>query len=544
MKRSIVLATALSLTVALFGNAQQLKSTTLKTTWSKAAGKAKKKGMVTNAGMFWNSDKTELYKFSVFNDKKSGAEMVEVHTYNQQGAQSNTETFENKAENLTKYKTQTFNAASSEARQQIEGVEAAFIKNPVLAGKPDLVYGSFQPKYGSLGVFQRFRFQKSESKELNERFWAQVYYPRETNAIERNNYLIMPPPQSELSRLIFKARNSYMPKDGTAYMGGMMAISGSDVFLSGIIDLRTAEWLHRSEIKMPEAFFPGELNYARLENGSTGILFSSKEKFRLLLIDEEAKEDAQIPLSINKTGGQHGVQPSTFVKNEENDVLIFTTTSNGMSGGNIGLSVAKVSGTKELWAQNYANEDLELKSVQPLKEKVKVKKFKMPMIQDVLTTSDNEYMVLCQAVKNTSNGNEMVFMIAHLSNDGKLQAVYPMPAIKPAKESKLKEALTLRLLQVGESYYVIARAEVDGYQKGQYSDVSTWNAGGMQYTLTESMRLDETLNAGYVMKISTKNKTASSVVQVEDLIVGELPGSLSADGALFIQSFENVLVIK
>lgn len=212
-----------------------------------------------------------------------------------------------------------------------------------------------------------------------------------------------------------------------------MATKDGKTFLSGVMDLSSSQWLHKSEIVLGHKIYPGELNFAKHSNRNTSILIPSKEHFTLLVVDEQGKEKHQNTLSIQKTGGQHGVQPSTALLTERNSTLVFASSSNGMSGGSVGNA---------------------------------------------------------------------------------------------PKDSKLLASLPLSLVQHKDDYYVIVRAELEGFEKGLYTDVSSSEIGDFKITTTNSYRIDQSITAGYVSKINFKKKGSSNVIQIKDLIVSEFPGNL------------------
>ncbi|UTW65817.1 hypothetical protein KFE94_14310 [bacterium SCSIO 12643] len=546
--KNLICSVALTVTVIFNLQSQSIKASDIKMGYSKEALKASKNSSLYNAGFFMSEDQTKLYKLSSFTDKKTNAEMLEVQTYNQNGEFIKVEVLPMTDESLSKYNIHRFEDNIEESRKNLNNLKVSYINNPTLAGKPNLVNGKLVPETNDLGVFLRYKFQKENSIELNEKFWAQVYYPIGDNVIDRNNYLIQPAPSKKLARAIFSCRNSFMPRENKAYIGGLMAVSGSKMFLSGIMDLKTNTWVSKHEIELPHPIYPGKRNYVKLNNDETGILIPSKDKFTYLHVSNTGAKKSIISLSIPKTGGQNGVQPSTFLLNEKNSVFCFATTAKGATGGDIGISVSKIDNGKESWSKSYTNEDLLNYAIQPLKEKVKINKFKMPFIQKVIKTDNGDLLVLIEAVKNTSNGTEKVFLMVHISTDGRLIASYPLPAVKPLSDEKLLSSLPVRIISNGDTFYAVIRSEVDGYQKGVYTDVtsSSYSSGGIKTTTTytHSYRLDESQNAGYVIKINLAKKEASNVIQIDDFIVGNFPGTLSQDGHLFINTPKKIVVIK
>lgn len=528
----------------LFANAQTISDKSEKIAYSKEASKAAKKGTLFNAGFFMSDDKTKLYKLSTFAQKKTKVEMLEVQTYDQSGSLMDVEVMPLTNENLAKFKISNFQESSQSTYDQLNQIKVTYIKNPTLAGKPNLVNGTFMLQTNSLGVFTRFKFEKEGSQDLSDKFWAQVYYPQGDQLISRNNFMIQPAPSKKVAREIFKMRNSFMPIENSAYIGGMMATRGSDMFISGIMDLESASWKSKHEIKIPHAFMPGKLNYVQLDNDETGILLPSKKQFTYLQVANDGSEKYMVALSSTKTGGQNGVQPSTYLLKDGKDVVCFATTSKAMTGGDVGLTVSKISNGKEQWSQTFSNKDLNSSAVFPLKEKVKVKKLLMPFIERVEKTKDGGYLVFVEASKNNVNSPEKNYLIIHLSSEGKLLANYALPAVEAPKKAGLVSALPIRIIDAGDSFYAIVRSEVDGYEKGAYTDVSTTSAGDFIYKTTQSYRVDVSQTAGYVVKINTAKKEASNVINIDDMIIGDFPGILSKDGSLFIQSPKEIIVIK
>lgn len=546
MKKTIY-SLSLIAAIAFNGQSQTIKEKTIKLEYSKEAKKASKKNSLYNAGFFMNENKTRLYKLSSFIQKKTNQEMLEVQIFDQNGKFLNVEVLSLNEENLAKFKFVSFEQKTKEARQNLNNLKVSYINNPTLAGKPKLISGTFIPQTTSLGVFSRFKFQKENSVKLEEKFWAQVYYPLGNNLIDRNNYLVQPVPSKKLARAIFTARNSFMPSENKAYVGGLMAVSGSKMFISGIMDLSNSSWVSKYEIKLPYPIYPGKLNHVKLNGGETGILIPSKNNFTYLQVANTGAKKTILPLSIPKTGGQNGVQPSTYLYNDNNDVICFATTAKGANGKDIGIAITKISNEKEEWNITFSNSDLIEKQVLPKKEKIKLKKLKMPFIQHVYKVNQ-EYLIVMEATKNTSNGTEKVFLIVHVSSSGELIGSYPLPSVKTIKSNKLLSSLPVRLIKSGDSFFVIARAEVDGYEKGAYTDVSSssFSQGITKTTtvITNSYRKDLTMTAGYVAKINFNNKTSSNVIHFDDFILGDLPGVLSLDNQLLINTSKKIVMIK
>ncbi|MEO0899884.1 MAG: hypothetical protein AAFY71_25955 [Bacteroidota bacterium] len=518
--------------------AQTIKATDIKLGYSKEASKAAKRGELFNAGFAWNKDKTQLYKLSAFKDKKTDELLAEIQVYNQQGSLDKTEVVPATEENLGAYEIKTFDASNNTFKKALSGYKALYINNPTLAGKPKLVYGSFEEKYGSLGVFQRFKFKKDHEVELGEKFWAQVFFPLGDDLLERNNYLLQPPASKKLARIIYSMRNAYMPQKGKAFVAGLKAVSGADVFLSGIMDLSTGKWIEQHEIKLPYGINLGKLEYLRNKNGTTSILIPSKDGFfTLLTLDQTGKELNQTSLGLSKAGIKNGPIPSTFLLGNGSATLAFTTKTVGLSGGSMGLGVAKVENGKEIWVKDFTNDLLLAKVIMPAKEKIKINKLKMPVILGVRQIALGGYLVSLKARK--SNGQE-AFMIAQFDAEGDLQAVYPLPEVQPLKDEVLLETLPMRYIQTGDAYYMVVRKEIKGFEKGQYTEVTKTQT----LETTYSYRVDETITRGYVVKINPSRNSCSNVLQLPELLVGDSPGILSADGTLFLQGTDRLILVK
>lgn len=539
MKKMATLALMVSLGVSSVC-ASTLESTTIKMNYSKQAKKASKRGTLSSAGFFMNKDQSKLYKLSAFVDKKTKNDMFEIQVYDAAGKFQESEVLPLTQDNLNKYDLVNFDAQIQDQKQDLENLEVTYIDNPTLAGKPSLVNGVLTASYAQLGVFERFKFQKQGKDKLNDKFWAQVYYPVGDNVISRNNYLVQPKPEKKFSRALFSIKNSFMPKNGKAYIGGMKAVSSVDVFLSGIMDLNTSQWVSKHEIKIPHKIYPGNLNYIKLENDETGVLIPSKDKYSLLLVDNTGAKKNIITLGIEKTGGQHGYQPSTYLFNDNESVLTFVLTASSMSAGKIGLSVSKVSSGKETWSKNYSTKDLSNAAVLVKKDKVKIKKLKAPSIQAVTKVDNGDYLVSVEF----GSGENANFLVLQVSADGDLLAAYPLPGV-PKPKAKLLAPLPIQFLKAtDDSYFAVVRSEVDGYQKGQYTDVSSYTSGDFLVTTTTSFRNDDAYTAGYVLKLDLKNKTTSNIIRFKDLLSGDFPVTVTNKGSAFVQGMKVITFIQ
>lgn len=521
------------------GNAQQISQKNIKLTHSKEASKASKAGSLWNAGIYWNEDQTVLYKIAAFKEKKTKQDKIEVMSFKQSGEFIKTEVMDMTEANLAKYKLTDFNGSTATAREELSGFKAAFISNPTLAGKPSLIYGEFVEKYNDLGIFERYKFKKGDKKKIEDTFWSTVYYPLESSIIERNNYLIQP--KSKLGKAIFNARNAYMPTTSKAYVGGLMATVGSKKFLSGILDVNTATWVTKHEIEFDASILPGDLNYMRLDNQATAILVPTVNHFYYLQVEKTGAKEQLTKLSIPRSGGKHNLAPSTLLYKEASAVLALAATYETIGGKAIGLGISKLEAGKEAWTQHFSNEALMAKLVQPNKQKVKLNKISFFALEKIRKLKNGDYLVLGNATKATANGTEKVFLAIQLSNEGALKACYLMEAIDTPKNQTLGESLPVQLIETNDgNLYLIQRAEVEGYGKGVYYNVER----SKMFTTRTSYRIDHTFSAGFVLKLDISSQKISNIIQLDELIVGDHPGTLSKDGHLLLEVQNQLVVIQ
>lgn len=510
---------------------QNISLNEVKIKHSKEVKKAQKKGNMLDAGFYWNKDKSVLNKFYFFYDDKKDENKIEVFTFTQQGSLKETQILPFSQETLDKFSLVDFEKVKENKKREIERFKAAFVRNPVLAGSPTLVYGGFEKENNSLGVFKRFKFKKGDTKKLGDKFWSFVYYPYGESALSRANHLIQP--TSALGKAVFIHRNDYMPVNSKAYVSGLMAVQGSKKLISGVLDVASATFDSKSEIDLPDAIIPGNFDYVKLDNNETGMLIPvGKEDYYYLEVDNTGKKKHLIKLGIPKSGGKHNKRPTALIEKNDNDVFVLGATYKGLSGKKIGLGISKINKGKELWSKIITNDELTEKAVFSKKHKVKVDKLAFMDLKSFQVTENGDFLVLAKAKKNI----EDVTLIMNLSSKGELKACYAIEPINPPKDEKLTTNLPTQLVPTQNGFYAISRANIKGYEKGVKMDSQTYRAGYFNITETHSYRIDDTFSAANIAKINLKDKTISNVLQIKGFVVGDYPGKVSKDGSLIITS--------
>ncbi|MFK7952417.1 MAG: hypothetical protein AB8B73_06190, partial [Ekhidna sp.] len=268
--------------------AQKLELTNVDYKLSKEAAKSKKSGAFSSAGTYWNEDKSKLYQFYAFTPKKSSTTMVDVVTVEENGEVASAETVEFTKENLSKYNLVEHEAASQDAKKELEGLEVAFLRNPTLAGVPKVIKGTFVDRYQNTdagSIWVGFKFQKEEEQELNDKFWSYVSFPLEDEVIAKNSHLVAAP--SLLGKVVEGfGQREYFNANGKAYVVGLKATAGTNEFISGILNIADGSWdsKHTIDVGMKAAAAYG---YFRHDNGNVSVLINSREekKYAILSLD-------------------------------------------------------------------------------------------------------------------------------------------------------------------------------------------------------------------------------------------------------------------
>lgn len=550
MKRITVLIYSIFLCLPLL-IAQKLAVTEVSHKLSKEAAKAQKNGNFSYAGIYWNEDKTQLYQIYAFVPKKSNTTMLEVVTVNENGKVASSEVMEFTDENLGKYRLVDHEAANYETRKELNGMEVAFLRNPVFAGVPKVIKGTFKDRYKSTAagsIWAGFKFQKKEESELQEKFWRYVSFPLEDEVIQKNSYLLGDP--ASLVDLIKSGAGmrQYFAADGQAYIGGLKAVTGANIFMSGIMNMADGSWESVEDIDMGMKLSGGSFNapYYLHSDGKISILLSSADQFKLLNLDSKGRKLNIQNMANPRSGGKHNALPSAAIYEVNNRAFVVTSTYETVGGKTVGMSISPLKGGIPESNWTFTNTDLASTLVRPAKQKVKIEKLKFLTLQSMRQLQNGDYLVNAYA-RYEQGGVHRVFVALQISKQGKLKATYLMDAIQAGKGQQFDYRygdIPVTIKETKDGFFWVERAVLDGYQKGIHTSSSAWSAGIYDYTSYNSVRIDDTQALGQVVRVNTSSLSMSNAVTLEDQILGDIIGELSKNEHLTLFTGSGLLIIK
>lgn len=537
MKKIFFLLTVLFATN--YGVAQEIKPQYLKLKLSKPVKKASKKGNLVDAGIYWNKGKTNLVKMFLYTPKKSENLMMDVTSISENGTVEKTSTIPYSEDELKKLNINSVAKLQEESKQELKGYKACFIQNPVLAGFPTIKYGEFVDRYHASGLWIGYKFSKTNKVKLKDKFWATMVSPVNAEVLDKNYHLLAPP--SDLGKIFtgFGYRQ-YLPASGKSYVGGLMATSGVNMFISGILNLTTGDWESKYEIDAEMKLMPNELNFVELANGHRGILLVSADQYKYLEVDEKGKKVFLTPLKLPKTGGKHNVLPTVKMKAEENEVLIFTETYESIGGKKVGVSYSRIKQGVEVEHYVFENDDLIAKQVLAKKEKLKLKKLKHFNIEYLKMLRSGDYLLGGYGAYDNLKGTSRAFMALHFTQKGELKASYCLEAIKPQKDERFSAKLAPLIIEVKNGFYWIERTEIHGYEKGVYSYTEKIGSTTRYTTLRE----DKTVTAGKVVRVNTNDISMSNAINIDGHIYGDRIGEISKNEHLFMSTSKGLLLVR
>ncbi|MEO0473632.1 MAG: hypothetical protein AAF206_28735, partial [Bacteroidota bacterium] len=499
--------------------------------------KEMKKSVVIPAGVYWNGDRTQLHQFSGFVPKGSESLRLAVLSVDEKGSVEEAKTMAFSPANLKGYELQTFESATEKAKLALNGYETAFIRNPTLAGSPTIIRGKFVDRYKN-GLWIGYKFEKSAQSKMEDRFWRFVSFPLGEEMLDQNHYLLQPP--SLLGKAWIAGRR-YLPARGRAYIGGLKAVSGSNIFLSGIFNLGSAQWEHQQDIDLGMKMRPDLHSWIR-HGEHTSILLGSTEAFKLLQLDSQGQKQHLVALRIPQSGGKSNQAPSIKLHHEGNTVYAFASVYQGLMGKNIGLSVSSIENGQETQHWTFDNATLAAKAQLPAKQKIKLGKLKFMQLQQIKHLQNGDFLVLAQARNEKLNAVEMANLAIQIGMDGSLKACYLMDGLKPPKDEQLsqEQEMLTDIIETQDGFYWLVRGTLKGDEQGV--KVTTEELPTVIRTTT--FRIDDTITIGQLARVNTQKGSISNMIQLEGKIYGAEAGAVSQSGSLALSSTEGIVIVR
>ncbi|MEL6731184.1 MAG: hypothetical protein AAFP83_08590 [Bacteroidota bacterium] len=512
---------------ALF--AQKLSLTEIDMPLSKEASKAAKKGELFNGGTFLSEDGQRQYNFYLFKPKGKDL-MYDVITLDVASGQvKSTQTEAYTLKNLSQYNLSAQSELSDgeEGKQNLSGRAFGYMKRPILAGPPTLIKGTFSDKYVN-GVWGGYDFDKKGDQKLEERFWPDFSFSV-GEGVNNQEHLLRK--RTTLGRLLAGNKN-YIPMDGKAYVGGLMATSGVDMFLTGIFDMQTMRWDHKVESKLA----PGlqHLDYHIDAQGHVHSLLSAEPHFLLVEFDEMGNKVNQLALSIPKSPNY---SYTTFKLFDLDDALfvIGSHVDKPGTGAKAGLSITQVQDGKEVFHVMHDYESISNALNAAPKNKGKFKPTMRQEVESIHVLPNGDYLILY------NNG----FMPVHnyamqLSPSGALKTTYQVDAIENdgSPNNRLETGSThlptLMLPAKDGTCYLIIRTVPQALDKG----VQVSSTRGNSFEVIRTVRIDELYAYGKIVKINPKDQSITNVIAPDQVLAGEVPGELLPNGSLMLHTLD------
>ncbi|MEL6132722.1 MAG: hypothetical protein AAFR59_05090, partial [Bacteroidota bacterium] len=514
-------------------SAQKLSLTEIDLPLSKNATKAAKKGALLNGGSFLSTDGKTQYSFYLYQPKGASMmyDVIGVDISSGKVTSSQTEAYT--MDNLAKYDlyVQDEIVEAEDASSDLGGREFGFFRRPGLAGPPTLVKGKFENKYVN-AVWAGYKFKKGEGEKLAESFWPDFSFAIE-EGVSNQNYLLRK--RMTLGRLLFGGRN-YIPMDGKAYVGGLMAVSGVNMFLTGIFDMESMTWDHKGESELePGLTF---LDHVRRENGHVICLMSSKSSYFLVEFDGRGNKINKLNLSIPHT---RNYAYTTFDLYEATDAIfvIGSHLDKPNTGMKAGLSITKVQNRQEVFHVMHDFAAIQGSIQAAPKNKAKFKASMNQQIESIEQLANGDYLLIY-------NSGIVPFhnYALQMSPQGKLKVTYQVDAIENdgSPNTRLGNGSThlpTLLLEAGDAYYMVIRTVPQSLEKGVQVDESTSDLGSLKLTTTRTVRIDELYCYGKIVKINPAKQTISNVLEPDQILAGEIPGEVTPNGDLILHTLDN-----
>ncbi len=521
---SLLLALLMSLA---FAKAQKIETSEIDLPLSKEAQKAAKKGTLLNAGSYWNADRSLQYNFFVYQPKGQGLmyDVITIETKKGKIKSQKTEAYT--AENLSQYDLQASSQLSGEAAPELAGADFAYFKKTLLAGNPSLIHGQFENRYVN-GLWAGYSFDKGEESKLNERFWPFFSFAVE-EGVSNSHYLLRR--RTTVMRILTGGKN-YIPADGKAFVGGLMATSGANQFLSGIYNLKSQSWDHKVITTLEEGLQP--LDYLPTASGGVYCLIHSASSYFVLELDARGEVLRNIPLEIpmNKN-----YQYTSFrlLEAEEGVFVVGNHLDKPATGLKAGVCILQVSGDKAAFQQMHDFEQIKASLKAAPKNKAKFKNTAIQQFESIEQLPNGDWLLLYNSGMIPFTNYAM-----QLSPDGALKQTYQVDPIgddgKPNDRMGTGSThLPTQVLAAGEDVYLLLRTVPQAMDQGIQSSAVT----GDNFKITTTVRIDEIRSVGKIVKINPANQSISNVVAPDQTLVGENPAELSASGTVILHTLDS-----
>jgi len=524
----------------------EIEATYIKPEYSKVAEKAYKKNDLGFFGNYWNADSTKIFHVVGYRQKKTDVPMTEILTFDTEGELQQSETFEMEGEEVQNHEfmkaQKTFNKNREAGLNDLNEVSVAYFSSPMLAGKPTLEYGTFKPIYDDeTGIFKNYQVSYEDGKSLDERFWVSVAQPLEEKDelnIDKNQYLINQGDNvfQGLAKIIEDDKNSkYMSVDAPALVCGPMATNEMTKFLSGVMDLKTGNWLHKHVIEVPESS-GRKHKTVRLENGHTVIQLTTKTGIMMLTVDETGAEVSRTPVEFDINTGKKMLLQDRELIEYENGYINFCVFNRVILGMPF-LGISQTENGKEIKNTVLNLSELGENAIIPDKSKIKGQKIKSFGLSRYYKVDDTYFI---EGEVNIQD--KYYYGLLEMKELGEISAFYIFP--KPTLEDMgVEKYRPIHFKKINDDeYYITMGMKVKMYSRGINSAA---DMSGLTFTYTlYTFRIEYDRTYVGVMKLNTEDKTLSNTTVTNHLVYGDAPGVVLDNGAMYMESGRGFFLVK
>lgn len=529
-------------------NAQTISPETAEVQLSKEAQKAAKKGGLTFMGAYPKSSLDGVYFFYRYQPKKSPVKM-DVVEIDDKGNIVATKTEDFTEENLSAYKITLADEIKNEGGGGLAGKKVAYLKGPILAGKPTLNIGTFKNRYTN-GLWTGYKFEEESDQKLEEKFWPLFTIALGTDEkVDNQNYLLAK--FNGFSQFL-QGRRTYLPMDGKALICGLKATSQANVLLIGVFDLATKQWDSKEDLVL-DAEISLETKYTIQDReGNIHCLVNSANGPRVLQFSPQGKLLHHIKLSFAETRlGINPTDPDFLMTKIGNALYVAGPSYANNNGKSPSIGICKIEDGKETLFSTASNEQLINNMVLAPKCKVKFKKESYLNVDKIVELPSGKIMVFFASSGNRADMTVNNYL-AQFSANGNFETAYTANAIEGdflgfgLGVGHQEPIVKLH----GENLIWFMRTVPDGWQKGVYFESDYTDLGVYGKKTITTMRNDEVYQKGSLVVIQPEKRKMSNQVSPEDVIVGAAPLRVMPSGLMMLdmlntKKFEySVLLIK
>lgn len=496
---------------------------------SEDAEKAAKRNSLFDGGTYWNEDKTQLYHFYLYEDKKKGLMFLEVttddsgkvlSTVEEQYLESNFSQFPNLSSEPM--------LTGSKGPENLVGKRFGYFQKTVLAGKPKLNIGKFENKYFN-DLWSGYKFDKEDQIQLEDKFWPFVSFTLKQDGVDNQNHLTRI--KNRFLRAV-EGEINYVPLDGKAFIAGMMA-SSDPQYISGVYDMASQTWDHQVITDMESA--PIGITFSETPYGVLALNSSSTKddsNLSAIRMDHQGNILNQIALPFAESPNK---RPVVDIKILEAGGAQYIVAPFYNDGNNKKPSIAIYKIEEDLvFAKQIFNQDMEAKLQIPADSKVKFKDLNVATVESITPISNGDLLLTF-----ANQRSPVSTVILQISSQGDLKTAYLTEEIEGDNNEPVRLIgknpihLPTEVFEIGGNVYALVRSVPSELEQG----IHTSSTDGGSYTKITTVRLDEVMAEGKLFKIDAQKMTISPEYKFKDILVGTIPYKITSSGKMLFNSY-------